>query len=80
MPGRWWGLLGLAPFFLTANNAIPYAQAEFTLLDVGQGLAAVIRTQQHVLVYDTGARLSANFDLGARVVAPYLQSVGAKPH
>lgn len=38
----------------------------------------MVRTQNHVLVYDTGAKLQDNFDLGSRVVAPYLQSVGIK--
>ncbi len=44
-----------------------------TVLDVGQGLAVVIRTAQHSLVYDTGARLSPNFDIGQLVVVPYLR-------
>lgn len=78
LPGRWWGIFGLVPILCVQTSAIPLGQAEFTLLDVGQGLATVVRTQNHVLVYDTGAKLNANFDLGTRVVAPYLQSVGTK--
>lgn len=78
VPGRWLGILGLAPLFFVGSVTIPYGHAEFTLLDVGQGLATVIRTQKHVLIYDTGAKISADFDLGSRVVAPYLSNVGAK--
>ncbi len=37
-----------------------------------------MRTQNHVLVYDTGAKLQDNFDLGTRVVVPYLHNVGIK--
>ena len=48
----------------------------FTLLDVGQGLAAVVRTETHTLVYDTGPRFSDRFDTGQAVVLPYLRSQG----
>jgi len=48
----------------------------FTLLDVGQGLAAVVRTQEHTLVYDSGPRFSARFDTGRIVVAPFLRRRG----
>lgn len=75
---RWWGLLNFVPLLATNLLTIPYGQAELTLLDVGQGLSVIIRTQHHTLVYDTGAKLSDHFDLGTRVVAPYLQTVGVK--
>lgn len=78
LPGRWWGVFGFLPLIFVHSTPIPYGQADFTLLDVGQGLATVIRTQNHVLVYDTGAKLPSDFDLGARVVAPYLQGIGIK--
>jgi competence protein ComEC len=78
IPGRLWGILGFMPLFFARSDLLAYSQANFTLLDVGQGLAAVVRTQNHVLVYDTGAKLNTNFDLGSRVVAPYLQSQGIK--
>lgn len=48
----------------------------FTLLDVGQGLAVVIETRHHVLVYDTGPSFRSGFDTGEAVVAPYLRSRG----
>jgi len=46
----------------------------FALLDVGQGLAAVVQTQNHTLVYDTGAKFSDYFNAGQAVVIPYLYS------
>jgi competence protein ComEC len=49
-----------------------------TLLDVGQGLAAVVQTQHHVLVYDTGPRFSEAFDTGNAVVIPFLRSQGIR--
>lgn len=48
----------------------------FTLLDVGQGLAAVVHTHRHTLVYDTGARFRQDFDAGRSVVIPYLRQTG----
>ncbi len=78
IPGRWWGLLGFAPLLFGHAAVIPFGQAEFTLLDVGQGMSAVVRTQNHTLVYDTGAKINRDFDLGSRVVAPYLRAMGVK--
>jgi len=75
-PGRWLGIVWLLPL-LTARPSAPAAgEAWLTLLDVGQGLSAVVRTSQHTLVYDTGARFSPRFNAGAAVVAPYLRSQG----
>lgn len=75
---RWWGILNFLPMLFIKITHVPYGQAEFTLLDVGQGLATVVRTQYHTLVYDTGAKLSLDFDLGAKVVIPFLDTKGIK--
>ena len=45
-----------------------------TVLDVGQGLAVVVRTHTHTLLYDTGPRYGTTSDAGARVVAPFLRA------
>jgi competence protein ComEC len=49
-----------------------------TLLDVGQGLATVVQTQRHTLVYDAGPRFSEAFDTGAAVVVPFLRARGLR--
>ena len=49
---------------------------EFRLLDVGQGLSAVVRTAHHVLVFDTGPRFASGFNTGDAVLAPYLRTLG----
>ena len=46
-----------------------------TLLDVGQGLAAVVYTANHVLLFDTGPRYG-DFSLGEAVVVPELRGQG----
>ena len=48
-----------------------------TLLDVGQGLSAVVQTANHWLVYDTGAKFSAESDMGQSVLLPFLRLQGA---
>ncbi len=77
-PARWLGLLWLLPVLWSPPCGPPEKALRFTLLDVGQGLAAVLRTREHVLVYDTGPRFHQGFDAGSRVVAPFLQHLGIK--
>jgi competence protein ComEC len=48
----------------------------FSLLDVGQGLAVVVETRHHVLVYDTGPAFSSGFNTGESVIAPFLLQRG----
>ena len=51
-------------------------EVRVALLDVGQGLSAVIRTARHTLVYDTGPAFGSDFDTGRAVLVPYLRSQG----
>ncbi|HKK07112.1 MAG TPA: DNA internalization-related competence protein ComEC/Rec2 [Gammaproteobacteria bacterium] len=76
LPGRWLGLVLLAPLVLARAPRPGPGEAWFTLLDVGQGLSAVVQTHRHVLVFDTGARFSARFDAGEAVVVPFLRHAG----
>jgi len=54
---------------------------EFVLdiLDVGQGLAVVVTTQTHQLVYDTGPTYNPRFNAGSGIIQPFLrhQNLGA---
>jgi len=76
LPGRWLAGLWLLPLFLARPPAPAPGEVWFTLLDVGQGLAAVVRTAGHTLVYDTGPRFSERFDTGRAVVVPFLREAG----
>ncbi|MBI2383348.1 MAG: DNA internalization-related competence protein ComEC/Rec2 [Gammaproteobacteria bacterium] len=51
---------------------------ELTALDVGQGLAVVVRTAGHALLYDTGPSFEDGFDAGESVVAPNLLGSGLR--
>lgn len=77
-PGRWFGIIWLMPLFLYKPEVPKQGEAWFTLLDVGQGLSAVIQTHNHLLVYDTGAKLGDNFDMGNSVVVPFLRTLRVK--
>lgn len=73
-PGRpYLGVIFFFPIFLTKSPAPKEAEFWITLLDVGQGLSAVIRTKNHVLVYDTGPKLGMFSDTGKTVLLPYLR-------
>jgi len=75
-PARWLGLTLILPAIIYQPNTAKRGGFDYTLLDVGQGYASVLHTQNHTLIYDTGNRISATFDLGKLVVAPYLRSKG----
>lgn len=75
-PGRWLGAVWLLPLLVLRPPAPAPGEVWLTLLDVGQGLAAVVRTAGHTLVYDTGARFSPRFDAGSAVLVPYLRFHG----
>ncbi|MCB5190302.1 DNA internalization-related competence protein ComEC/Rec2 [Methylobacillus arboreus] len=78
IPLRWLGLVGLLPLFLEVPPAPANGDMRVAVLDVGQGLAVVVRTETHVLVYDTGPKFSSESDSGSRVIVPYLHGEGVK--
>lgn len=76
VPARWVGAVWLLPLAFFPRQHIPVGAVRLTVLDVGQGLATVIRTADHVAVYDTGPRYSAQFNAGDAVVVPFLRARG----
>jgi competence protein ComEC len=75
-PLRWLGWAGLLPMLLI--RPVPPAEGAMrvVMLDVGQGMAVVVHTARHTLLYDTGPRYSAESDAGRRVILPYLRGEG----
>jgi competence protein ComEC len=49
---------------------------EVVAADVGQGTAVLVRTRNHLLLYDSGPRYSAEADAAQRVLLPLLHSRG----
>jgi competence protein ComEC len=56
---------------------LPEGMAEVWQLDVGQGLAILVRTRHHAMLYDAGPRFG-ELDQGERVVLPALRKLGVK--
>ncbi|MCV6604065.1 MAG: DNA internalization-related competence protein ComEC/Rec2, partial [Porticoccaceae bacterium] len=73
VPARWLGMVPFVLIFFATPQRPPLA---ITVLDVGQGLAVVVNTPGHTLVYDAGARFSERFNAGSGVVAPFLRASG----
>ncbi|WP_140048475.1 DNA internalization-related competence protein ComEC/Rec2 [Thioflexithrix psekupsensis] len=68
------GILWLVPLFFVPHPDTPaFGHYWLSVLDVGQGLAVVVQTQHHVLVYDAGPQLRSGFNVGEQVVIPFLQ-------
>jgi competence protein ComEC len=75
-PARWLGLFWLLPMLLVQPPGPAPGEAAVTVLDVGQGLAVLVRTAGHVLLYDTGPRYGPDADAGAMVIVPLLRHFG----
>ena len=76
LPGRWLAVFLCLPLIIPESDRVPIGQARIDVLDVGQGLAVVVRTRDHSLLYDTGPYYSSAADAGVRVIVLYLRAVG----
>ncbi|WP_051235691.1 DNA internalization-related competence protein ComEC/Rec2 [Marinimicrobium agarilyticum] len=74
LPARWLGLPAIALALCLPDATAPALR--LTMLDVGQGLAMVVQTPDHSLVYDTGPAYSDRMDAGSAIIAPYLRRLG----
>lgn len=70
------GLFWLAPLVVPPSSAPPPSGLDLHVLDVGQGLAVLLRTHSHALLFDAGPAWSNGNDAGASVVVPKLRSLG----
>lgn len=60
-------------FWWQAVPPLQPGEVRLQVLDTGQGLAVVVSTANHHLLYDTGPRFSERFDAGTDVVLPVLR-------
>lgn len=58
--------------------SLPPAAFELTVLDVGHGLAAVVRTRTHVLLFDAGPAWRGGGTAADSVVLPFLHGAGVR--
>ena len=73
-PSRYLGLVLCLPAVLYRPASIPNGQVDIWFLDVGQGLAVVIHTAQHAMLYDAGPAFGGS-DAGERTVVPALRAL-----
>ena len=77
-PARWLGFVALLPLFLLLPPKPGTGELWLSVLDVGQGLAVVARTENHVLLFDTGPGAGSAPDSGDRTIVPFLRGEGIK--
>lgn len=76
LPLRWLGLLLFLPLLWPRLQSIANGEFDVLFIDVGQGLSVLVRTREHALLYDAGARFPSGFDLGTAAVLPSLHGIG----
>ena len=76
VPARLLAPLLFLPLLMPAREPIGEGAFETVFIDVGQGLSVLVRTGNHALLYDAGARYPSDFDLGRAAVLPTLHALG----
>ncbi len=76
LPGRYLSALAILPLLAAQTDGPEPGAAIATVLDVGHGLAVIVETQSHVLLYDAGPRYRSGFDSGSEIVLPALRAKG----
>ncbi len=82
MPLPWRArMLGVAltfPLLMPVPQRAEPGRFELLALDVGQGTAVLVRTRDHLLLYDAGPQYSRDSDAGQRVLLPLLRGRGER--
>ncbi|MBA2651281.1 MAG: DNA internalization-related competence protein ComEC/Rec2 [Tatlockia sp.] len=71
------GTLIIAALF-PAYQRVAEGDARVDILDVGQGLAVIVQTAKHVLIYDTGVKFYQGSDMATLALIPYLNTLGVR--
>jgi len=75
-PARALGVVLQLPIFAIGPPGPRHGEARLTVFDVGHGLAVLVRTERHALLYGAGPMWSPQADSGSRVILPYLRGEG----
>jgi competence protein ComEC len=78
LPGRRLAWLALLPLVWPAVDAPPRGAARVVVLDVGHGLAVLVETHAHRLLFDAGPTARSGFDSGEEIVLPALAAGGRR--
>jgi competence protein ComEC len=77
-PHRWTGLAAWTPLLTQLPSTPPVGQFSVTAFDVGQGMALLVETPRHRLLYDTGPQYAPGASGATRVILPYLRGRGIR--
>lgn len=75
---RWFAIPLLLPAIMFNTQSSVEDGFEVHVLDVGQGLSALVLTDNHTLLFDTGGKASSSRSMVEAVVLPYLYSLGRR--
>ena len=75
-PSRWLGVIAWLPLLAGQSSRPGEGHVAITAFDVGQGMALLIETSHHRLLYDTGPAYSPESNGANRVILPYLKGRG----
>ncbi|WP_374583305.1 DNA internalization-related competence protein ComEC/Rec2 [Pseudoduganella sp.] len=75
-PLRWLGPACWLPLLAAQPQAPPPGTLRVIAFDVGQGMALLVETASHRLLYDSGPTYTPEANGGNRVVLPYLRARG----
>jgi competence protein ComEC len=75
-PHRWAGAVAWFPLLAAVPAAPAHGEIAVTAFDVGQGMALLIETGGHRLLYDAGPQYSPESNGGNRVIVPFLKARG----
>ncbi len=78
LPLRWMGLFLFLPLLMPVVQRPSPGGFDALFIDVGQGLSVLVRTREHAMLYDAGARFPSGFDLGSAAVLPSLHGMGVE--
>jgi competence protein ComEC len=78
LPARRLAWLALAPMLLVEPPRPASGEAAVLVFDVGHGLAVLVETAEHALLYDAGPVFRSGFDTGSEIVVPALRRRGVE--
>jgi competence protein ComEC len=78
LPGRRCAWLALLPLWWPAVERPPRGAVRAVVLDVGHGLAVLVETRAHRLLFDAGPTAPSGFDSGEEIVLPALAAGGRR--
>jgi competence protein ComEC len=78
VPGKPLAALSWLPLLWPSRELPSHGAFRLDVLDVGQGLSVLVRTQRHAVLFDMGPAQHDGYDAGERAVVPALRALGVR--